>query len=202
MAVYTIGALAREAGIARSTLLYYDRIGLLRPSGRSSARYRLYGPEASARLAQIRTYRGVGLGLAEIRALLAARPDRATAILAARLERLNEEIARLREQQRVIVRLCRNRAWLARTRALDQQRWIEILAASGLDREQRRRWHVEFETSAPAAHQDFLESLGMTASEIAALRARCRVAHDPTGSPGQQRGRRHQPRRRRADLAR
>ena len=33
----TIGRLARQHGLSRSTLLYYDRIDLLHPSGRSSA---------------------------------------------------------------------------------------------------------------------------------------------------------------------
>ena len=38
----TVGRLARRFGLARSTLLYYDRIGVLRPSARSAAGYRLY----------------------------------------------------------------------------------------------------------------------------------------------------------------
>src|SRR5579871_5456687 len=107
---YTVGALARCAGLSRSTLLYYDRIGLLRPSGRSASRYRLYGEDACARLEAIVTYRGVGLGLREVRALLHARGGRTAAILTERLARLNEEIERLREQERVIVRLLSNRA--------------------------------------------------------------------------------------------
>ena len=105
MTVYTVGVLARAAGLARSTLLYYDRIGLLPPSRRSTAGYRLYGEDARARLETIRTYRSVGLGLREIRALLDSRGGRTAAILTERLDRLNHEIAGLREQQRVIVEL-------------------------------------------------------------------------------------------------
>jgi DNA-binding transcriptional MerR regulator len=40
--MHTIGQAAKHANLSRSTLLYYDRIGLLRPSGRSRAGYRLY----------------------------------------------------------------------------------------------------------------------------------------------------------------
>lgn len=40
----TVGVLARRFGLARSTLLYYDRLGLLRPSSRSRAGYRSYSP--------------------------------------------------------------------------------------------------------------------------------------------------------------
>ena len=36
------GELAKSAGLSRSTLLYYDRLGLLRPVGRSESNYRLY----------------------------------------------------------------------------------------------------------------------------------------------------------------
>ncbi len=38
----TIGRLARRFGLSRSTLLYYDSIGLLSPSTRSAKDYRLY----------------------------------------------------------------------------------------------------------------------------------------------------------------
>ena len=41
-ATSTVGRLARAFGLSRSTLLYYDSIGLLRPTGRSPANYRLY----------------------------------------------------------------------------------------------------------------------------------------------------------------
>jgi len=39
--MFLITELARKHGLSRSTLLYYDRIGLLTPSGRSEAGYRL-----------------------------------------------------------------------------------------------------------------------------------------------------------------
>ncbi len=168
--MYTVGVLARSFGLARSTLLYYDRIGLLPPSRRSATGYRIYGEDARARLEAIRTYRGVGLRLGEIRALLDARDGRTATILTARLHDLNREIGSLREQQRVIVQLLKNRTLLKRARALDKRRWVEILSAAGLDAAAMHRWHVEFEALAPESHQDFLESLGISASEIAAIR--------------------------------
>jgi DNA-binding transcriptional MerR regulator len=169
--VYTVGVLARSVGLARSTLLYYDRIGLLPPSRRSTARYRLYGDDARQRLETIRTYRSVGLGLSEIRALLDARGGRTATILTSRLDRLNHEIAGLREQQRVIVELLKNRRLLRSARALDKHRWVQILSAAGLDEPAMHRWHVQFEALAPESHQDFLESLGIAPSEITSIRA-------------------------------
>jgi DNA-binding transcriptional MerR regulator len=179
--VYTVGVLARTVGLARSTLLYYDRVGLLPPSSRSRAGYRLYGEEARMRLETIRTYRGVGLAIPEIRALLRVRDGGAASALTARLDRLNREIAALREQQRIIVRLLRNRTLLGRARALDKQGWVQILRAAGLDELAMHRWHVEFEALAPESHQDFLESLGIPAPEIEAIRAWSRP---PDGSSG------------------
>ncbi len=174
MGVYTVGVLARSFGLARSTLLYYDRIGLLRPLRRSVSRYRLYGDDARTRLEAIRTYREVGLGLADIRKLLDGGGGKTEAALTARLSQLNEEIRRLREQQRVIVRLLGSRALLAKARSLDKRRWVEILRAAGLDETAMHRWHVEFERLAPESHQDFLEALGIAPPEIASIRSRSR----------------------------
>ena len=60
MKSYSITALAREQGLSRSTLLYYDRIGLLSPQSRSEANYRYYGEEQRQRLRQICALRAAG----------------------------------------------------------------------------------------------------------------------------------------------
>jgi DNA-binding transcriptional MerR regulator len=54
--VYTIGRIARIFGLSRSTLLYYDSIGLLTPTGRSDAGYRLYSEDDRKRLERINDY--------------------------------------------------------------------------------------------------------------------------------------------------
>lgn len=63
---HTVGDLATRAGVTVRTLHHYDEIGLLRPSGRSDAGYRLYGSGDIARLQQILFYRELGLPLEEI----------------------------------------------------------------------------------------------------------------------------------------
>jgi DNA-binding transcriptional MerR regulator len=174
-AVLTVGRLARRFHLARSTLLYYARIGLLRPSARSAAGYRLYSEHDAERLAQICRYRAVGLGLREVAALLDAKGTPA-AILAERLDALNQEIARCRDQQRVILGLMRGGGQARLARAMDKKRWVALLRASGLSDADMRRWHVEFERMAPQAHHDFLESLGVAPAEVAAIRRSARVA--------------------------
>ena len=47
---FTLGRLARQVGLARSSILHYESIGLLVPGGRSAAGYRLYGSAELERL--------------------------------------------------------------------------------------------------------------------------------------------------------
>lgn len=67
---YTVGDIARAAGVTVRTLHHYDEIGLLVPSGRSSAGYRLYAYADLLRLQRVLGYRALGLPLPEIAALL------------------------------------------------------------------------------------------------------------------------------------
>jgi DNA-binding transcriptional MerR regulator len=171
---HSVGRLARRFGLSRSTLLYYDRIGLLSPSGRSAAGYRIYGESDVKRLEAICRYREAGLGLAQIGELLDGETSRAAELLEARLEQLNADIERQREQQRIVVKLLASRKKLRATRAIDKRGWVAILRAAGLDDEAMHRWHLEFERMAPAAHQDFLESLGLSKAEVVRIRRRAR----------------------------
>jgi DNA-binding transcriptional MerR regulator len=66
----TVGELSRLAGVTIRTLHHYDRIGLLCPSGRSEAGYRLYAYEDLTRLQEIVVWRQLGFSLQEIQQLL------------------------------------------------------------------------------------------------------------------------------------
>jgi DNA-binding transcriptional MerR regulator len=171
---WSIGQLARRFRLARSTLLYYDRLGLLRPVGRTRARYRVYDQAAEARLAAICRYRALGLSLQAIRGVLESR-DEPARLLADRFAALDGEIARCREQQRVIAEILRAGARGNGAPArLDKARWVAILRATGLDDEAMHRWHAEFERAAPEAHQEFLETLHLSPAEVARIRRAAR----------------------------
>jgi DNA-binding transcriptional MerR regulator len=167
---YRISELARMFGLSRSTLLYYDRIGLLRPSERSRANYRVYSNADRKRLDQICRYRRTGMPLETITAVLAAPRQKTVRALEQRLDALNREIQGLRAQQQTIVDLLKDASLLAGTRVLDKQRWVAVLRGAGLDDAAMCQWHVAFERMSPEAHQDFLESLGIDAVEIAEIR--------------------------------
>jgi DNA-binding transcriptional MerR regulator len=175
----SVGRLGRRFGLSRSTLLYYDRIGLFSPSGRTPAGYRVYTEGDARRLEAICRYREAGLPLQQIGALLAGKGGHAAGLLEARLDQLNAEIGRLREQQRVIVRLLADPRKLRRARAIDKEGWVAVLRAAGLDDAARHRWHVAFERRAPAAHQELLESLGLPLEEVAQIRRWSSVAQGP-----------------------
>ncbi len=169
----TIRQLASQFGLSRSTLLYYDRLGLLCPDYRTNAGHRLYNETDEARLARICELRATGLPLGEIEAVLTPSKKLRAPLdeaLNRRLSDLNREIAGLRRQQQVALALLKDRAAPGRTRAMTKERWVALLAASGLGENDRARWHTEFEKTSPEAHQDFLESLGIPPEEIAQIR--------------------------------
>ena len=66
----TVGQVAESFGVTVRTLHHYDAEGLVVPSARTHAGYRLYTDADLARLATVVTYRRLGLPLTEVRALL------------------------------------------------------------------------------------------------------------------------------------
>ncbi len=78
MTTWTVGQVADVFGVTVRTLHHYDEIGLLVPSERSRAGYRLYTDEDLLRLQQVVVYRRLELSLDEIAALLADGADAVT----------------------------------------------------------------------------------------------------------------------------
>ncbi len=52
---------------------------------------------------------------------------------------------------------------------MNKAKWVEIMIAAGLSKEDMMKWHQKFEEMEPEEHQKFLESLGMTQDEISQL---------------------------------
>lgn len=66
----TVGRIARLAGVTVRTMHHYDEIGLVVPSERSDAGYRLYGHAEIERLQEVLFFRELGLGLDEIKTIV------------------------------------------------------------------------------------------------------------------------------------
>ena len=179
MKTFRISELGRCFNLSRSTLLYYDRIGVLRPSGRSQADYRLYTQQDLARLERICSFRAAGLGLAEIAQLLEnANSDHS--ILEKRLREIGREAAALKSQQRLIVGMLKTAAGGLEVSGLDRELWLSLQKACGLDETALKRWHIEFERRAPGAHHDFLMSLGLSEKEALQVRMLTKNVEDNT----------------------
>jgi DNA-binding transcriptional MerR regulator len=103
--MWTVSKLAVRCGLSRGTLLYYESIGLLKPSVRSAGNYRHYGERELRRLQQICVYRHAGLTLDDIRTILDRRESDAAAILKRRLVAIDAEIETRRAHQRAILML-------------------------------------------------------------------------------------------------
>ena len=169
--MFTIGQVAKRYALSRSTLIYYDKIGILVPSGRSESNYRLYSQEDIKKMDRIILFRSTGLSLESIPSLLDEKGDNLNSSLENRLFTINNEIQTLRSQQKVILNILENKNLLKNTRVITKELWVSILRAAGLDETDMRNWHIEFERTSPEAHRDFLESLGIEKDEIASIRA-------------------------------
>src|SRR5436190_17344476 len=105
----SVSQLAARCGLSRSTLLYYESIGLLKAASRSEANYRRYAERDVKRLEQIRAYRDAGLTLSDVQSLLQPTTrDAATGILKRRFLEIDREIGVLRRQQQAILRLLKD----------------------------------------------------------------------------------------------
>ncbi len=171
--MYTISQLARRFSLSRSTLIYYDKSGLLKPSGRSPANYRVYSDRDIVKLERIILFRSAGMPLSAIAEIIDKDSDQIETALEARLITINREIQALRGQQKVIMDLIKHRDLARHARVVTKTHWVAMLSAAGLDEAGMRSWHREFEKTAPEGHQDFLESIGLEDSEIAAIRTWC-----------------------------
>jgi MerR family transcriptional regulator, thiopeptide resistance regulator len=94
-ATYTVGEAARLAHVSVRTLHHYEEVGLLCPSRRSEAGYRLYTLEDLETLQQVLFYKELGFSLDDIRELMSDPAfDRREALLVQR-ELIAEQTLRL-----------------------------------------------------------------------------------------------------------
>ncbi|MFP1150952.1 MerR family transcriptional regulator [Mycobacterium sherrisii] len=100
----TIGEVARESGVAATTLRYYEQIGLL-PQPTRQGGQRRYGDAVLARLEVIRLCKSAGFALDEIQLLFAddapGRPA-SRALAEAKLAEIDAQMAALARARAVI----------------------------------------------------------------------------------------------------
>ena len=92
---YSTGRFAERASVSVRTLRFYDHAGLLTPSRRTEAGYRMYTDEDLPRLQQVLALKFLGLSLEEIRRCLATGPERLQASLSQQKAMVREKRAQL-----------------------------------------------------------------------------------------------------------
>ena len=170
MRLLTVGQMARGAKVSRTSLLYYERLGLLRPAARSPSGYRLYGQEEVERLRTLRIYREAGVPMADIGQLLSAGHSGSAAVLERRMVEIDRQVRHLRTQQRLLARLMAHPTMMNLGGIRTKAQWVSMLRAAGFTEQDMDEWHFTFEADAPEAHRKFLAALGMSAREIRNVR--------------------------------
>lgn len=132
-ALHSIGDLARLTGLTVKTIRFWSDAGVVPPTARTPAGYRLYGQEALARLGLVRTLRDLGVGLVDIRRVL-EREITVTEVAAAHAEALEVQIRTLRLRRAVL------RAVAGRGATPEETELMHKLANLS-DRERRRLIH-------------------------------------------------------------
>ncbi|MCG9649028.1 MerR family transcriptional regulator [Vibrio brasiliensis] len=166
----TVTQIAKQFGVSRTTILYYEKEQLLIPAYRSENGYRWYGEKEIKRLEAITSYRSYGLSVSSIRALLNRDGESQSQILKDHFNELEREIQNLRAQQKAVVVLLQEPS-LLEDNIVNKQRWVEIMVAAGFTENDMVKWHQKFEQLEPLEHQKFLESLGISSEEIVKIRA-------------------------------
>lgn len=100
---------AKRAGVTIRALHHYDRLGLFKPSGRTSAGYRVYCDRDFARLEQIVALKFIGFPLSQIREILRRKdPDLAGAlrqqrqILAEKRDHLDRAVQAIERAEKIV----------------------------------------------------------------------------------------------------
>src|SRR5690606_20328837 len=93
--LFPIGELARRTGLTVKTVRFWSDEGLVPPATRTAAGYRMYGQEALARLALVRTLRELGVDLRTVQRVL-EREVSVAEVAAAHADALDAQIRMLR----------------------------------------------------------------------------------------------------------
>lgn len=120
----TIGQIAKAAGVPTSTVRYYERAGLLRPTGRTAANYRVYSAGDLERLRFIRAAQATGFQLEDVKKLLRPAPcGQVQELIEERLGQVAKrmkELTRVRRVLRESLDTCQAHAASGRCRVVDQ----------------------------------------------------------------------------------
>ncbi|MCK5147044.1 methyltransferase domain-containing protein [bacterium] len=154
MTLYSIKEATEKIGVARSTLLYYEKLGLIKPERHPENRYRLYSEAAINRLIILRQIQKAGLSLKECHRFMEGKLN--PALIRQRMQDLEGQIEDLRQAGAVL------RALLNRT---DEETPSLKPTDNSL-----KPWHMAFEKQSAEAHTIWLMQQGFSEKETIHIR--------------------------------
>lgn len=180
----TVKEVSMLCSVSVRTLRYYDSIGLLRPSERTEAGYRLYSDADLKRLQRILLYRAVGFSLGEIKTVLADASLDRTALLEQQIELLELQ----KEHIENLIALARGIKLLGEDymdlRAFDTKK-LDEYAAKAKENWGQSAAYKEFEQKAKGRTKEKEQALGAEMMSIFAEFGAIRSG-DPAGEAAQQ----------------
>ena len=179
---------AKRAGVTIRALHHYDRLGLLKPSGRTAAGYRVYSDRDFARLEQIVALKFIGFPLSQIRDLL----HRKDLDLSAMLRQQRRSIAEKRDHlDRAIRAIERAEETVASGQKSDWEVFRKIIEV--IQMQTRKDWMKKYYTEAqladlrkrwsPEVQAESERGWAALAKDTEAAISR---GEDPSGETGQQ----------------
>jgi DNA-binding transcriptional MerR regulator len=155
-------------GLSRSTLLYYDSIGLLKPRERSPSGYRLYSPADRDRLRRIVLFRSLGVPLERMRDSLESPDSGALSILLERLFAISGHIRKLGAQQETILAMIEADGTLKGAKSR-MHGLTDVGRRAGITSGNARELHRVFEAASPRLHRRLLAFLGFSKHDAEAF---------------------------------
>ncbi len=164
--MYNIGDLCKRFNLSRSTILYYDKMNLLKSSRNEGNNYRIYDEGQVKRLEKIVGYREAGIPLRDIQDLLEVKSSKVTAILLKRIEEIQKEVKSLKKQEQMAVDVLKEEVIKNKTTHFTTDSWTELLMNLGYNNEAMLDWHKEFERKNSKLHREFLKNLKMNKKDV------------------------------------
>ena len=174
----TVGEAAGKMNVTVRTLQYYDKRGLLPPSGQSAGGRRLYTDKDLVKLHQILSLKGLGFSLDEIKESMLSldKPEDVAALLKEQAAALRRKITELAASLNQIEKL---RAEVLKMQTVDFKKYADIIINLQLnndyyhlikyfDEERLEELRTRFDRRKGA---DFMERFGRVNEALAALQA-------------------------------
>jgi len=178
----TVGEVSRMARISVRTLHHYDEIGLVKPSSRTDAGYRLYTGEDLGRLQQVLFYRELGFTLEEIGRVLSDPAADRRSVLVNQRELLMERAERTRA---LVALIDRTIEALDQGESMSQEAMFDGFDPSQYEEEAHRRWGgtAEYEESVKRTRRYKEEDWKAIRSEAAQIVEAFAAALDAGAAP-------------------